>query len=138
MTNYTIINNTDITSSSISDGAFRLYILLQSYCFGEKDTCFPSQNTLAAKLNKSVRTIQRYLKELIDAKLIQAKRRGSISNIYTIISKKMQQVGQKVVNKAKNAYKDYKNNKKDSTFSNYSQRQYTHEQFQELEKILLE
>lgn len=42
------------------------------------------------------------------------------------------------VDKAKNAYNAYKSNKKDTTFSNYTQRQYTSEQFAEMEQILLE
>lgn len=136
MTNYTIIQNTDITSS-LSDGAFRLYCLLQSMCYGEKDTCFPSQNYLANVLKKSIRTIQRYLNELIAAGIIKKKRRGSISNIYTILGKKILQQVDKAVNKAKNAYKSYKNKykkEKVSSFNDYEQTQYN---FDNLEAMLL-
>lgn len=136
MTNYTIIQNSDITSS-LSDGAFRLYCLLQSYCFGEKDYCYPSQNTLALKLHKSIRTIQRYIQELIQAKLIKKRRRGSISNLYTIIGKKILQQVDKAVNKARNVYNSHKNNyKKDKidAFNDYPQREYN---WDELEKQLL-
>lgn len=90
MTNYTIIQNDTITSN-LSNGAFRLYCLLQSMAYGDKDTCFPSQSYLGGKLNKSLRTIQRYLQELYDAKLIQKRRRGPKSNVYTIIGKKILQ-----------------------------------------------
>lgn len=58
MTSFTMVDN-DILEAEISDGALRLYRVLSSYCFGDKSTCFPSQNTLAARLNKSIRTIQR-------------------------------------------------------------------------------
>lgn len=136
MTNYTLIDNSIITSN-VSNGAFRLYIVLSSYCFGNKSTCFPSQNTLAEKLNKSVRTIQRYLKELILKGLIAKRRRGSISSIYTLLAKKVQQVGQKVVNKVKKAYRAYTSNKKQDTFSNYTQRRYSSQDFTNMEKALL-
>lgn len=75
MTNYTILPNNDITLN-ISDGAFRLYCLLNSMCYGEKDSCFPGQSYLAQKLNRSIRTIQRYMIELVKAKMIKIKRRG--------------------------------------------------------------
>ncbi|WP_291562120.1 MULTISPECIES: helix-turn-helix domain-containing protein [unclassified Clostridium] len=136
MTNYTIIQNDTITSN-LSDGAFRLYCLLQSMCYN-KDYCFPSQSYLAKKLNnKSVRTIQRYLQELYNAKLIQKRRRGSISNVYTILGKKILQQVDKAVSKAKNAYKSYKNKykkEKVSSFNDYEQTQYN---FNNLEAVLL-
>lgn len=89
MVNFTMIEN-DIMDKNISDGAFRLYSILKSYCFGNKTTCFPSQETLGKRMRKSVRTIQRYLNELIDASLIKKTRRGSISNEYEVIRKSME------------------------------------------------
>lgn len=136
MTNYTIIQNDTITSN-LGNGAFRLYCLLQSMCYGEKDSCFPSQNYLAEKLNKSVRTIQRYLQELYNAKLIQKRRRGSISNVYTILGRKILQQVDKAVNKVKNACRSYQNKYKKeevSSFNKYEQRQYN---FDNLESVLL-
>jgi len=84
---YTRISNDIIEMSNISNGAFRLNIILQKMCFGEKNQCFPSQSYLAKALNKSVRTVQRYINELIKARVIVKKRRGSISNIYTVMDK---------------------------------------------------
>ena len=136
MTNYTIIQNDTITSN-LGNGAFRLYCLLKSMAYGEKDHCFPSQSYLANALNKSTRTIQRYLQELYNAKLIQKRRRGSISNVYTILGKKVLQQVDKAINKAKSAYKSYKNKYKReevSNFNNYEQRNYN---FNNLESILL-
>lgn len=89
MVNFTMIEN-DIMDKHISDGAFRLYSILKSYCFGDKATCFPSQETLGKRMRKSVRTIQRYLNELINASLIKKTRRGSISNEYEIVRKSME------------------------------------------------
>lgn len=61
MTSYTIIKNKLITDN-ISNGAYRLATLFLSMCYADKDTCYPSQKYLSEKLNRSVRTIQRYLK----------------------------------------------------------------------------
>jgi DNA-binding transcriptional ArsR family regulator len=136
MTNYTIIQNDTITSN-LSNGAFRLYCLLQSMCYGDKDACFSSKNYLSEKLNKSVRTIRRYLEELYNAKLIQKRRRGSISNVYTILGKKILQQVDKAVNKVKNACKSYQNKykkEKVSSFNDYEQTQYN---FDNLEVMLL-
>lgn len=97
---YTNIDNS-IMSYNISDGAFKLFFLLQSMCYNEKTECFPSQNYLAEKLNKSVRTIQRYIEELISAGLLKKKRRGSISNIYTVMLKVVTQKVNALVEKVK-------------------------------------
>lgn len=139
MTNYTILQNKDITCNNISDGAFRLYIFLNSMCYGDKNSCFPGQSYLAEKLNRSIRTIQRYLKELVQVKMIKIKRRGSISNVYTIINKVASTV-EKAVKKAKNAYDNHFKKKKDNDdikktkFNDYEQRSYN---YNNLEKILL-
>ena len=130
MTNYTIINNADITNLKISDGAYRCYNLLLSMCYGEKNFCFPSIKYIAIALGRSCRTINRYIKELCKAGLISRRRRGSLSNIYYMLQKKVQQTAAKVVNKVKNAYKG----KKKNVFCDYPQRTYD---FTELEKKLL-
>lgn len=97
---YTNIDNS-IMNYKISDGAFRLYFLLQSMCYNDKTECYPSQNYLAEKLNKSVRTIQRYIDELIDAGLLKKKRRGSISNLYVVMLKVLSQKVESVLDKVK-------------------------------------
>lgn len=84
---YTKISNEIIELKEISDGAFRLYILLQKMCYGEKKSCFPSQGYLANALNKSSKTIQRYLEELIGLGLVKSTRRGSSSNLYVVVDK---------------------------------------------------
>lgn len=141
MTGFTVISNDTITSNILSDGAYRLYTLLCSYCYGDKDICYPSEKTLANALNRSVRTIQRYLKELVTNHLIFKKRRGSISNLYKVLNKV-------ILNKVKDAVtgvellqnkfkpkKSYFNNKKQSTFNSFTcNRKYD---FKELEEKLL-
>jgi predicted transcriptional regulator len=123
----------DILEANISDGAVRLYMILASYCFRDKTTCFPSQSTLAAKLNKSVRTVQRYLGELISKGLIMKRRRGSTSNEYTLIKKIVKNASSKV----KEFFKGKSETKpcsKSKSFSAYPQRNYD---FGKLENMLL-
>ena len=84
---FTIIPNEVMNNKNLSHGAFKLYSVLASYCYGDKNTCYPSQATLAERMGVSVRTVRRYLQELIDAGLVQKKRRGSISNLYTLLKK---------------------------------------------------
>lgn len=134
MTNYTIIDN-NIIASNISNSALRVYLLLLSMCFN-KDYCFPSQSYIAQKLHISVRTVQRAIKELVQAKLIKVKRRGSVSNIYYMLNKVVSNGVnslKKTVNKAKNSIK---NNIRDKTgkFHNFKQRNYN---FKNLEDMLL-
>lgn len=144
MTSFTMVDN-DILEAEISDGALRLYMVLSSYCFGDKSTCFPSQNTLAARLNKSIRTIQRYIGELISYGLITKRRRGSISNEYEIAAKACKNAAAKMKNfftKRSNKKKtdesqtqtSFKHTNKPETFSAYSQRSYN---FKNLEDMLL-
>ena len=130
MINYTLINNADITNLKISDGAYRCHNLLLSMCYGEKNFCFPSIKYIAIALGRSCRTINRYIKELCKAGLISRRRRGSLSNIYYMLQKKVQQTAAKVVDKVKNVYKG----KKKNVFCDYEQRTYD---FDELEKKLL-
>ncbi|MFL0250180.1 helix-turn-helix domain-containing protein [Clostridium neuense] len=137
MKNFTMVDN-DILEADVSDGAVRLYITLSSYCFGDKSICFPSQNTLAAKLKKSVRTIQRYLVELISKGLIRKRRRGSISNEYEIVDKTNKNTVSKLKGFFKEKLKTHKTEakfgKKASNFNAYDQRNYD---YKKLEDMLL-
>lgn len=146
MTNYTITSNCDITNLRISDGAYRLYNLLLSMAYSDKIQVYPSQKFMATALGRSIRTIQRYLKELVKNEYISIRRRGSTSNITTLLQKKVTQTVQKVkeaVKAARNAYnkhkKDNKNTittnypKKESVFNTFDQRNYD---YGKLEKLL--
>lgn len=139
MINYTVTSNENITNFKISDGAYRLYMLLQSMCYGEKISCYPSEKYMAVALGRSVRTIQRYLKQLKTFGFISIRRRGSISNLITILQKKTAQTMQKVKDTINNARKAYTSHKtyaetKNDTFNNYNQRNY---KFDRLEDLLL-
>ncbi len=63
---------------TISEKAHRLYERLLVYA-GTRDYCWPSQETLAADLAVCVRTIKRYITELVAAKLIARVRRWATS-----------------------------------------------------------
>lgn len=131
MMGFTLIDN-DTMLDTISDGAFRLYCVLQSYCYGEKDICFPSQKTLGEKLRRSVRTVQRYIKELVDARLIEVIRRGSNNNYYKMVRKAAQKSIQNTISTIKAAAEKHKSSK--GNFNNYKQRNYN---MNKLEKLLL-
>lgn len=134
MQGYTIISNSIITSN-ISNNAYRVYSVLLSMAYGEKDYCYPSERYLANMLHKSIRTIQRGLYELKQCGMIAIKRRGSISNMYKIIGKKITKKVEEVVKKVKNTKKSfYSSSKKKSAFNSFPQRKYN---FKELEKQLL-
>lgn len=132
MMGFTLIDN-DTMLDNISDGAFRLYCVLQSYCYGEKDICFPSQKTLGEKLRRNVRTVQRYIKELVEAKLIEVIRRGSNNNYYKMLRKAAQKSIQNTISNIKAAAKKHKSSSK-GAFNNYKQRNYN---VNKLEKLLL-
>lgn len=140
MTNYTIIQNKLITTN-ISNGSYRLATLLLSMCYAEKDACYPSQKYLAKKLNRSVRTIQRYLKELYENNIIAKRRRGHLTNVYTVLVKKAKEVVNRVkekVNKNKSIIQNkYQKSTKELKFNDFTQREYTEEQYKYIEKKLL-
>lgn len=135
---YTVIQNKLITAP-ISNGAYRLGSYMLSICYGEKLECFPSQQTLAEALNRSVRTIQRYLKELYDNNIISRKRRGHLTNVYTILIKKTKDVVNRVKEKVNknNIQNKYSKAAKELRFNDFTQREYTEQQYDELEKKLL-
>lgn len=132
---YTKIDNV-VLNYNISDGAFKLHFLLQSMCYGDKLQCFPSQSYLANILRKSVRTIQRYLNELIAAGIIKKQRRGSTSNLYTITLKvdPIEHQKNSLSKKNKNIKSKNIKTKKESIWNNIPSRNYN---FDSLEKMLL-
>ncbi|WP_315119188.1 helix-turn-helix domain-containing protein [uncultured Clostridium sp.] len=139
MDNYTLLSN-DLIHMDMSIGAFKLYSILSTYCYGRKDSCFPSQKTLANDMGKSTRTIRRYLSELEDNDLIRIKRRGSNSSIYTLVEKterfyidKYKVIIDNIkTTSSKKESRSYKS--KLDKFSDYPQRKYN---FKLLEEALL-
>lgn len=69
---------------ALSHGALLTYIFLLRYAW-QKDTCFPSQDTLATDLGVSVRSASGYLRELQQQGLIAVQRRGlGKTNVYRL------------------------------------------------------
>lgn len=69
---------------SLSNGAVRLYSLLQTYAW-QDGVCFPGQQRLADDMGKSVATVKRYLSELVACGLIVRTRRGlNKTNLYRL------------------------------------------------------
>lgn len=69
----------------ISNSAFRLYAVLARYADYNTRRAFPSRETLAARMNTSVKTVERAVGELIEVGAIQRESRGRYhSNIYVL------------------------------------------------------
>ena len=76
-----------LQTNNIKPSAQLLYIDLLGYCYGNKDTCYPTLEQLAEDMNCNISTIQRGIKALVTAGLISIKHRkcaSGISNEYTI------------------------------------------------------
>lgn len=73
------------SNEEISNGAKLCYARLFQYS-GKKGQCFPKRTTLAKEIGCSLRTVSRYLKELISNKLIKSSRLGKrCSNRYRFL-----------------------------------------------------
>ncbi|MBY6873415.1 helix-turn-helix domain-containing protein [Clostridium botulinum] len=117
MNNYTISSNFDITNLKLSDGAYRCYMLLQHLAYANKTKVYPSIRYIAISLGRSCRSINRYIKELVQLGYIAKRRRGSISSVYTLLKKKVQQSIDRI-KQAKNGSKEKKYTKKTKNTSN--------------------
>ena len=82
MKNFTQIPNEVVFNTEVSDGAFRTYVALKSFKYGQGQV-FPSERTISKQRNKTTRTIINHIKELKLSGLISYKKRGfSASNSY--------------------------------------------------------
>ena len=73
-----------VLKMSLTSGAKLLYALLCNYS-SDKDRCWPSHGTLAARLSCSVSSIKNYLAELVRAKLIAVRREQYRSPVYYML-----------------------------------------------------
>ncbi|SBW08159.1 conserved hypothetical protein [uncultured delta proteobacterium] len=74
-----------VLEKPITFGAKIMYALLCNYA-SEKDHCWPSQATLAARLSCSVSSVKNYLAELVKAKLIDVRREQYRSSVYYMLN----------------------------------------------------
>lgn len=74
----------EIFTGQVSHLAVRVYLVLQKYTYG-KETCFPSQRTIASEAGSNPRDVRKALKELTEANFIGIKSgAGRHSSTYTI------------------------------------------------------
>lgn len=73
-----------ILEMPLSLGAKVMYALLCNYA-SDKDHCWPSQKTLAARLACSVSSIKNYLAELVRERLIEVRHENYRSSVYYIL-----------------------------------------------------
>ena len=66
-----LLNFKDAQGNTLSDKAIRTYFALASFADNNTMEAFPSQALLAERANMSTRSVQRYLKELTDLKIIK-------------------------------------------------------------------
>lgn len=85
------IPQTILKDTKLSNGAFRLYCILLSYC-RQRPTAWPGQDTLASDLGvKSVRQVQNLLSELRFIGLIDWQQNGQASNRYHVFKAPLKQ-----------------------------------------------
>lgn len=87
-TDFVIVDNYMIESNVMTDGEFKLYLLLLKYADSDNQ-CFPSLKTLGMKIGKSKRQIQNLIQGLVQKGFLKVENRktGSgdyTSNLYTI------------------------------------------------------
>jgi hypothetical protein len=81
---FTQIPNFILRDARLSVGAKTVYALLLSYAW-HNDLCFPGQDRLAKDMGMGVASVNRFVKELEEASLIEITRRGQgKTNFYTI------------------------------------------------------
>jgi len=80
---FTQISNRIIFDRRIPDGAFRTFVALRSYKFGESGRSFPTQEKVAELLDRRRETVCRHVRDLIKLGVLRVKKRGySTSNEY--------------------------------------------------------
>ena len=77
-----------VITSDISDRAVRIYAVLAGFADSETLTAFPSRGLIAKRVNTSVKSVDRALRELLDIGAIESKKRIKDgvyqSSLYTI------------------------------------------------------
>ncbi|AAO36114.1 helix-turn-helix domain-containing protein [Clostridium tetani] len=111
-----------ILQANLSPQATKLLLILMGHKNSNTGLCNPSQALLSKEMNRSVRSIQRYLQELVQAGIIAIERIGKmITNKYfLLVDKELEEFkeqyadAKETTNNIKNKCKSYANNYKDS------------------------
>ncbi len=86
--NFTMFNNEiwDLAEKfNLSHGAIVLYMKMKTMAYAHKNSIFPGQLYLSQALRCSVRSIQRYINELVKAGCIKSLQRHITSNLYILL-----------------------------------------------------
>lgn len=84
LTGFTQIPNHILRNPKVSPGATQVYALLLSYAW-HNNFAFPGQEKLAADMGAGLRSVTRYIKELVDKNFLIISRRGQgRTNVYTL------------------------------------------------------
>ena len=82
---YTLVPLFILAHKKLNTGEKITYVLLLSYCWGEKNTCQVTQTTLANQLGCHRQSANRYLQELHKKEMIEIKNIGKMMpSIYTV------------------------------------------------------
>jgi len=76
----------EVAEMNISNGAVRVYVTICGYCYGSKDSCFPSRKRIAEKAHMSARHVTDKLKELEATGVIAVHRELGKHNTYRLTS----------------------------------------------------
>lgn len=133
-----------ILQANLSPQATKLLLILQGHKNSNTGLCNPSQALLSKEMDRSIRSIQRYLQELVQAGIIAIERMGKmITNKYfLLVDKELEQFkeqyadAKETTNNIKNKCKSYKSySKKESNWDYEGQRDSSY--YINLEKRLL-
>lgn len=81
----------------LSDGAVRLYLVIDSHCRGRQNVAWPGQARLAEMMDSTERTVQRHLAELVASGWIMVQRPNrNFGNRYVVMMPRPQAVDNSV------------------------------------------
>lgn len=81
---FTQVPNFVLKANNISAGAKLAYAMLLSYAWNN-NFCFPGQEKLAQDMGAGVRSVKRYMRELVRKGYVSVKRRGlGKTNVYVV------------------------------------------------------
>jgi Helix-turn-helix domain len=83
---YLKLANSFAQAPGLSDAAFRLYVILLSFCHAGKLSCYPGHSKLAEYWGVSTRTVIRAQNELVGKGWITVEHQSGRSNLYRLVA----------------------------------------------------
>lgn len=123
--------------SELKGNVFKTYCYLISKDF-KGEGIWHSQRTIASEMNVSTRTVQRHIKVLRELGYVSVARRGfNKTNIYKMLKHTVEKVKEKKEEMTNNFKKSFNNEKTKLRFNNFKGREYSRDEWNNLEKKLL-